>query len=70
MRRSQAPSLANCNLFALSGANNSKPLRPESESSFFGEREATYVFVRDDKGRVSEMIYDYGFMKLSAKKIK
>ncbi|HWS99772.1 MAG TPA: serine hydrolase [Pyrinomonadaceae bacterium] len=45
-------------------------LQPESESGFFGETEATYVFVRDDKGRVSEMIYDYGFAKFTARKIK
>ncbi|HYG81078.1 MAG TPA: hypothetical protein VD861_11855, partial [Pyrinomonadaceae bacterium] len=46
------------------------PLRPESESRFFGETEATYIFVRDDKGQVSELIYDYGFAKFTAKKIK
>lgn len=46
------------------------PLRPESESRFFGETEATYIFVRDDKGQVSELIYDYGFAKFTARKIK
>jgi CubicO group peptidase (beta-lactamase class C family) len=46
------------------------PLRPESESSFFGETEATYIFIRDDKGQVSELVYDYGFAKFTAKKIK
>jgi CubicO group peptidase (beta-lactamase class C family) len=46
------------------------PLLPESESSFFGETEATYVFVTDDKGQVSELIYDYGFAKFTARKVK
>lgn len=46
------------------------PLRAESETRFFGGGEATYIFVRDDQGQVKEMIYDVGFFKLTAKKIK
>lgn len=46
------------------------PLLPESESSFFGETEATYVFVRDDRGRVSGLIFDYGFAKFTARKVE
>lgn len=45
-------------------------LLPESGSRFFGETEATYVFVRDDKGRVSELIYDYGFAKFTARRVE
>jgi hypothetical protein len=46
------------------------PLQAESETRFFGVGEATYIFVKDDKGQVKEMIYDVGFFKLTAKKIK
>jgi CubicO group peptidase (beta-lactamase class C family) len=46
------------------------PLRAESETSFFGEGEATYIFVKDEQGRVREMIYDVGLFKLISKKIK
>ena len=46
------------------------PLRAESETRFFGVGEATYIFVKDDRGQVKEMIYDVGFFKLTAKKIK
>jgi CubicO group peptidase (beta-lactamase class C family) len=46
------------------------PLRAESETSFFGDGPATYIFVKDENGRVKEMVYDFGFYKLIAKKIK
>jgi len=46
------------------------PLRSESETRFFGVGEATYIFVKDEKGQVKEMIYDVGFFKLTARKIK
>lgn len=46
------------------------PLRAESETRFFGVGEATYIFVKDDQGQAKEMIYDVGFFKLTAKKIK
>ena len=45
-------------------------LRAESETRFFGVGEATYIFVKDENGKVREMIYDVGFLKLAAKKIK
>ena len=46
------------------------PLQAESEARFFGVGEATYIFVRDEKAQVKEMIYDVGWFKLTAKKIK
>lgn len=46
------------------------PLQAESETSFFGEGPATYIFVKDENGRVKEMVYDVGLFKLIAKKIK
>ena len=45
-------------------------LQAESETRFFGVGEATYIFVKDEKGQVKEMIYDVGFFKLTARKIK
>ena len=45
-------------------------LRAESDTRFFGVGEATYIFVKDDQGKVKEMIYDVGFFKLTAKKIR
>lgn len=47
-----------------------EPLRAESESSFFGEGEATYTFVRDEQGNVIEMVYDVRIFKLTARKLK
>ena len=46
------------------------PLQAESETNFFGQGQATYIFVKDMNGRVTEMIYDVGWFKLIAKKIK
>jgi hypothetical protein len=34
------------------------------------EGEAAYIFVKDEQGRVREMIYDVGLFKLTAKKAK
>jgi CubicO group peptidase (beta-lactamase class C family) len=46
------------------------PLRAESQNSFFGDGPATFIFVKDENGRVKEMVYDVGLFKLIAKKIK
>lgn len=46
------------------------PLQAESEKRFFGIGEATLTFNKDEKGRVTEMVYDVGVLKLVAKKIK
>ncbi len=46
------------------------PLQAESETRFFGSSEATYIFVKDEKGQVKEMLYEVGVFKLTAKKIK
>jgi CubicO group peptidase (beta-lactamase class C family) len=46
------------------------PLRPESETRFFGAGEATYIFIRDESGQVREMTYDVRGFKLTARKIK
>jgi CubicO group peptidase (beta-lactamase class C family) len=46
------------------------PLRPESETRFFGTGEATYIFAMDERGQVKEMIYDVRGFKLTARKIK
>ena len=45
-------------------------LQAESQVSSFGVGEATYTFVRDEAGRVKEMVYDVGALKPTAKKIK
>jgi CubicO group peptidase (beta-lactamase class C family) len=45
-------------------------LQAESETRFFGTGEATYVFNKDEKGQVKEMIFEVGTLKLTAKKIK
>jgi hypothetical protein len=45
-------------------------LQAESETRFFGEDEATYIFVKDEQGQVREMIYDVGLFRLTAKKVK
>jgi CubicO group peptidase (beta-lactamase class C family) len=46
------------------------PLQAESETNFFGLGQATFIFVKDQSGRVSELIYDVGLFKLVAKKFK
>lgn len=46
------------------------PLQAESETRFFGAGEATYIFSKNEKGQATEMIYDVGVLKLTAKKIK
>ncbi len=46
------------------------PLQAESETRFFGTGEATYIFNKNEKGQVIEMIYDVGVLRLTAKKIK
>ncbi len=45
-------------------------LQAESETRFFGVGEATYIFNKNEKGDVKEMVYDVGAIKLTAKKIK
>ncbi len=46
------------------------PLKAESKTQFFGQSEAAYIFVKDNNGQVTGLIYDYGFFKFTAKKIK
>ncbi len=45
------------------------PLKAESETQFFGETEAAYIFVKDNNGQITGLIYDYGFIKFTAKKM-
>ena len=45
-------------------------LQAESETRFFGTGEAAYVFNKDEKGQVKEMIFEVGALKLTAKRIK
>lgn len=46
------------------------PLQAESETNFFGPGQATYIFVKDQTGRTTQLIYDVGSFKLIAKKVK
>lgn len=50
------------------GLYPSPQVRSQGFSSSGGE--ATYTFNKDGKGQVTEMVYDVGIFKLTAKKIK